>query len=456
MEGGATFGYRGDFGYIDAGFETYDREIQMYKSDPTSTGSQKLNTNQIVLNGNINLGEKFHLEPVISYQIHSRKEYETAYDKEIDEPELYWKLNTFQGDIRLHYDQSRNFTGTFGIAVMDMVNKSLGTEKLIPNFHTAGFGVYAMEKYNTERFTVSGGLRFDVKNVNIRNTIMEEDTSGAAAHEITPRSIDFNALSGSLGLVYRPSDKIDIFTNIGRGWRSPSEYEMYVDGVHEGTNRYERGLITLDPSASPTIESSLNIDFGVRVRMNKLNIEVSLFNNIVSNFIYPAPTEETDPESGLQIYDIKQDRSEFRGIEYSVQYQPLDFLLISLNGDYLYTRNNSTGTAVPLTPPMKNYFEVKFQKHQIGFLFNPYIKAGLKIVNAQNEVYVKEAKTEGYMLADAGMGVDFILSKMTISVDLNVENLFDGKYVDHLSRYKMTAMNPGRSINLKITVPFQY
>ena len=263
MEGGATFGYRGDFGYIDAGFETYDREIQMYKSDPTSTGSQKLNTNQIVLNGNINLGEKFHLEPVISYQIHSRKEYETAYDKEIDEPELYWKLNTFQGDIRLHYDQSRNFTGTFGIAVMDMVNKSLGTEKLIPNFHTAGFGVYAMEKYNTERFTVSGGLRFDVKNVNIRNTIMEEDTSGAAAHEITPRSIDFNALSGSLGLVYRPSDKIDIFTNIGRGWRSPSEYEMYVDGVHEGTNRYERGLITLDPSASPTIESSLNIDFEV-------------------------------------------------------------------------------------------------------------------------------------------------------------------------------------------------
>lgn len=456
IEGGASFGYRGDFGYLDAGFEIFDREIQMHDADPLATKNQKLNTNQFELNGNINISEKFHLEPVLSYQIHTRKEFESEEDKEYDAAELYWKLNTFQGDLRLHHDQSEKFSGTFGISAVDMVNQSLGIEKLIPNFHTTGLGVYAMEKFNNERFTVSGGLRFDVKNLNIRSTIMETDSTGAAVKEVTPRTLNFSALSGSLGFVYRPSDKIDLFTNIGRGWRAPSEFEMYVDGVHEGTNRVERGIITLNPNADPPIESSFNIDLGIRLRLNNLNAEVSLFNNLVNNFIYPSPTNFTDPESGLLVYDIKQDRSEFRGIEYSIQYQPYDFLLLSLNGDYIHTRNNSTGTAVPFTPPMKNYFEVKFQKSKLGFMYNPYIKARVKVVNTQDEVYINETKSDGYTLFDIGAGLDVLFSKMTLSLDLSVENLMDTKYADHLSRYRMIAMNPGRSVNLKVTMPFQY
>ncbi|MFA7362013.1 MAG: TonB-dependent receptor [Candidatus Kapaibacterium sp.] len=456
IEGGLSFGYRSDFGYIDAGFEIFDREVQIHDIDPGATPNQKLNTNQFELSGNFNLSEKLHIEPIFSYQLHSRKEFETSEDKEIDNPGLYWKLNTFQGDLRLHYDQTHNYSGTFGISAVDMVNKSLGAEKLIPNFHTSGFGIYALEKFNNEKFTLTGGLRFDIKNINIQNTIIETDSNGAITKEISPRTINFNALSGSLGFVYRPSDIIDIFTNIGRGWRAPSEFELYVDGVHEGTNRVERGIITLDPNAEPVPESSFNIDLGARLRYKNLNVEISLFNNIVNNFIYPSPTNEIDPESGLLIYDIKQDRSEFRGVEYSIQYQPFDYLLLSLNGDYLYTNNNSTNTAVPFTPPMKNIFEIKFQKSVIGFMYNPYIKSGVKIVNGQKNVYPYETTTEGYTLIYAGIGMDFIISKSIASLDLSVENLADTKYVDHLSRYKMTAMNPGRSINLKITLPFQY
>lgn len=456
IEGGLSFGYRGDFGYIDAGFETFDREVQLYDIDPDATPNQKLFTNQIELSGNFNLTDKIHLEPVLSYQLHSRKEFESEEDKDIDNPELFWKLNTFQGDLRLHYDQTDKFTGTFGISAVDMVNKSLGSEKLIPNFHTSGFGIYALEKFNTKKFTLNGGLRFDVKNINIQNTIIETDSNGAITREITPRTINFNALSGSLGFVYRPSENIDLFTNIGRGWRAPSEFELYVDGVHEGTNRVERGIITLNPEADPVPESSFNIDLGTRLRFKNLNIEISLFNNIVNNFIYPSPTNEIDPESGLLIYYIKQDRSEFRGIEYSIQYQPFDFLLLSLYGDYLFSNNNSTNTPVPFTPPMKNLFEVKFQKPSIGIFYNPYIKAGVKVVNEQTNVYLYETTTDGYVLLSGSVGVDLIISKSIASIDLSVENIANTQYVDHLSRYKMIALNPGRSINLKITLPFQY
>jgi iron complex outermembrane recepter protein len=37
-----------------------------------------------------------------------------------------------------------------------------------------------------------------------------------------------------------------------------------------------------------------------------------------------------------------------------------------------------------------------------------------------------------------------------------IDNIINTKYVDHLSRYKSYAMNPGRSINLQLSVPFRF
>ncbi len=59
------------------GYETFNREIQMHDPDPLATGNQKLNTNQFELSGNINLSKTLQLEPILSYQDHSRKEFES-------------------------------------------------------------------------------------------------------------------------------------------------------------------------------------------------------------------------------------------------------------------------------------------------------------------------------------------------------------------------------------------
>ncbi|MCX6157716.1 MAG: TonB-dependent receptor [Ignavibacteriae bacterium] len=456
IEGGVSLGYRGSFGYLDAGFETFDREIQMHDADPLATGNQKLNTKQFELSGNFKLSKKYHLETILSYQIHGRKEFETIEDKDLNNPNLNWKLNTFQGDLRLHNDLNKYLSGTFGISLTNMVNQSLGIEKLIPNFNSTSFGIYGFEKYNMNKFTFSAGLRYDFKKDNIESTIMETDSVGNITKQINPRSIDFSAFSGSFGIVFRPNDMVDIFSNVGRGWRAPSEFELYVDGVHEGTNRVERGIITQNPDASPIPESSLNIDLGIRTRFKNINAEVSLFNNVVNDFIYPSPTNEVDPVSGLPIFNVKQDKSTFRGLEYSFQYQPVSYLLLSLNGDYVFTNNKANGSPLPFTPPMKNIIELRFQKQQIGDIYNPYFKLSAKIVSGQNNVDPFETTTDGYTIFNAGIGMDVIFAKTVASIDLSADNLADTKYVDHLSRFKSFAMNPGRSFNLKVTVPFQF
>jgi iron complex outermembrane receptor protein len=137
-----------------------------------------------------------------------------------------------------------------------------------------------------------------------------------------------------------------------------------------------------------------------------------------------------------------------------LQYQPLDFLLLTFDGDYIFSENNATGNPLPFTPPMKNIAGLKLQKQNIGVLYNPYFEFKAKYVSAQNDVDPQETETGAYTLFNAGVGADFVFNKTVASVDLRVENIFDTKYVDHLSRYKTFALNPGRSLNLKVTVPF--
>jgi iron complex outermembrane recepter protein len=449
-EGGLSFGYTGNFGNIEGGFETFTRELQMHDSDPLATGNQELKTKQFELSGNFRLSRKFHLEPIFSYQEHSRKEFESTADKDNNLAFLNWMLKIFQGDIRLHNDLSKQFSGTLGVSFAKGKNESLGINKLIPNYNSTSYGIYGSGKYDVSKWTLTAGLRYDYKHIDINKTVFDINKT------IESQNLNFGAITGSFGVVYRPLDNIDLFTNIGRGWRAPSEFELFVDGEHEGTSRVEKGILTLNPRADIQPESSLNIDLGTRIRYNIFNAEITFFRNTLQNFIYPSPTGTIDTATNLPIFNIVQDRSTIWGFEYSFQFHPLSFLLISLNGDYIVTRNNATGNSLPFSPPMKNIIEVKFQKDNLWKFYNPYFSINAKIVSSQEKVDPLEIKTDSYAIFKAGIGFDYILSNVVANFDFSVDNIFNTKYVDHLSRYKSFALNPGRSFNLKLTIPFQF
>jgi len=457
LETGASFGVTGDYGHIDAGFEMFDRDIQMHDFDPLATANQRIRTKQFELSGAFNLSKNLILEPILSYQLHSRKEFESSEDKDLDLAVLNLDLKNFQGDLRLQHVLSKDISGTVGASFTSTKNQTLGFEKLIPNYNSSSFGFYLSEQMQKKYFTVSLGGRFDSKSLNTEYTVFETDTAGEPSKVITPRTLTFDAFTGSLGLVTHPVENIDLFANIGRGWRAPSEFELYVDGEHEGTGRIERGLVTLDSTSNPKPESSWNIDLGLRANFKNISASFSFFNNTINNFIYPSPTGELDSAAMLPVYDIKQNKGLFWGFEYTVLLQPLDFLLLSLNGDYVTAKNDATGNYLPFIPPAKNIIEMKLQEKQLGkSIYNPYVSFSTKIVSAQNNVDPLETPTDGYVLLKAGLGFDFVLSKSIASVDFSVDNLADTKYVDHLSRFKSFAMNPGRSFNLKLSMPFSF
>ncbi len=459
FEGGARLGYKSAFGIINAEYQIFDRELQIHEDpteDPDATPNQKLVTNHFEASGNIYFNKDLQLEPVLSYETQRRKEFETAEEKEIDNAALNLFLKSFIADVKLNHNLTKEINGAVGLSYEAQNNQTLGDEKLIPNYSASAFGIYVMEKMEKKYFAFSLGGRFDSKNENIKETVFETDKEGNPVKIVLPNDLNFNSFSGSAGIVYKPISNLDIFSNIGSGWRPPSEFDLYADGVHEGTGRYDIGLITHNPDLNPEPERSLNLDLGTRIRTEYINAEISFYRNRVNNFIYPAPAGKTDPESGLPVYDISQASSTFTGYEYNIQIQPLSWVIVTFLGDYVKTKNIAKSESLPFTPPAKNIISLKLQESNFGSIYNPYINVSAKIVSSQNDVDPLEESSKGYTLISAGLGFDFVLSKAIASADLSVSNLADTKYTDHLSRYRYYAMGPARSFNLKFTVPFQF
>ena len=455
-EGNVLASFKGNFGSIDLKYSNFHREPRLHDEDPLATGSQKINTNNYLAKGNFSLNKNLSLEPTLSYETHSRIEYGSDEDLASDTRALNLELENIMSDVKLHHMLSDKIEGTAGLTFIHQKNRSLAEEKLIPNYNSNSIGGYILERYTDRLFSFSLGGRYDTKKLNVEETVFETDSLGNPSNVLQPQSLTFNSFSGSAGFVIKPTHDLNFFANVGRGWRAPSEFELFVDGVHEGTGRFERGLVTINGAYDPKNEESINLDLGVRYSSKYLSAEISAYRNTIDNFIYPAPTGETDKASGLPVFNIMQDKSSFTGYEYSIQVSPVKWMKFSAIGDLVETKNLATNDPLPLTPPVKNYLELKLQASNLGKnLYNPYFLFGVRIVSAQDKIDPLEAPTEGYTLLNASIGMDFVLANAVATIDLSGENLADTKYVSNLSRYRYIAMNPGRSIDLKLSVPFR-
>ncbi|MEZ4691230.1 MAG: TonB-dependent receptor [Ignavibacteria bacterium] len=176
FEGGFKMGYKSNIGIISAEYQNFSREIQLHDNpaeDPNATPNQKLITNHFEAKGVLFFNENLQLEPVFSYETQSRKEYESAEDKTVDNASLNLFLKSLNADLKLNHNLTKNINGAVGLTIGTLNNQSLGDEKLIPNYNAYDFGIYLMEKMELRHFTFSAGGRFDSKYENIKETVLK-------------------------------------------------------------------------------------------------------------------------------------------------------------------------------------------------------------------------------------------------------------------------------------------
>ncbi|HEX8906797.1 MAG TPA: TonB-dependent receptor, partial [Longimicrobiaceae bacterium] len=176
--------------------------------------------------------------------------------------------------------------------------------------------------------------------------------------------------------------------------------------------------------------------------------ELSVYRNAIDDFILTEPTG--DFVSGLRVFRTVQTDALLRGVEAEAEVRLLPPL--TLRGVFDYVRGTERGTDedLPLIPPARGRAEAEYRTDNLMGFGRGYFSAALEMVAKQTHAAEDEFAPSGYALVDVGMGLEQRFGPRSFRVDVQVRNVADTAYRSFLNRYKEFALDPGRSLVLRI------
>ena len=324
------------------------------------------------------------------------------------------------------------------ISVLD--NKNNEDLRLVPDASSLNIGPYFILDYEKNNFGYNSGIRYDYKSLksedNISNVIYDNE---------------FSNTSFSTGVFYKFNDNVFRLTYSG-AFRAPHFSELFSDGVHHGTNRYELGNQNLD------IEYASQYEFKYQWSNEHFGFVLNPFLQNISDFISIVPTDSFN--NSFRVYNYMQyNKVEIKGVEINLHYHPhqLHNLHFEQSYSFLQTINKDDQYGLALVP-------ANSIKTNILFDFNEYerlVKYKLDYFSlfhiykfSQEDFAEYEELTKSYNLINLQLGLKFN-DKLLCSIGLN--NLFNKQYSPHTSRIRSVAggvPNAGRSFNINLKYEF--
>ena len=350
-------------------------------------------------------------------------------------------LNTFSVDAQWIKTFTENTELTIGTQGYFQSNENDGTRILIPNADTKEMSVFSYLKQTIGKVDIDAGVRFDSKNIDTKEMGIKD-----SANYFMTVNEEFQTFNGAIGAAFNANENLTFKLNVASGYRAPNLAELTSNGVHEGTTRYEIG------DASLKSERSIQTDFGINFQNREVNLNFSLFYNAVNNFIFLQPTNSYIDIN--RVYKFIQVNANLKGGELSADWNVLDWLNVSSSYSTVIGKK-SDDSYLPFMPADKIITKAKFHWDEFSSLKNFYFMIMLRSYLKQDKVASEEIATPAYGLVDAGVGSTINLFDLDFNVALNVTNLLDKKYYDHLSLLKsLGVLNMGRNISMALNVPF--
>nr|WP_315210937.1 TonB-dependent receptor [uncultured Flavobacterium sp.] len=390
--------------------------------------------NHLLSLNNVFFFEKSKLDLDLGYVANDRSEFEDS-----NVAILHMKLKTFNYNAKYHLPKMGKIETIVGVQGMHQTNSNSGEEYLIPDAVTNDFGVFGTANYEWNTNVLQAGLRFDNRNITT-------DAQGIAGEEGSFEAIDksYDSFNASLGYKTNLADDLTLRLNVASGFRAPNLAELTSNGVHEGTNRYEVGNSDLETEQN--VQTDLNLEY----KTDHFEFFVNGFYNHINNYIYTSPTGEVVDENA--VFDYVQDNAKLYGGEVGLHFHPhpLDWLHFETSFETVTGEKESRSVGrdyLPLIPAnnwnntirtefkIKNWLEDGFATLNVSSTFN------------QKNVSGFETESNGYNLVNLGFGGTVKLGKTAFDVNINGNNLFDKRYIAHLSRLKTDGIpNIGRNI----------
>ncbi|MBR9922882.1 MAG: TonB-dependent receptor [Bacteroidetes bacterium] len=339
-------------------------------------------------------------------------------------------------------------------------NRRSGFEFLLPDFRTFRSGLFALREMPFgESWILNTGLRLDYGHNDTdfyRQYIWNSNEVITDSLLALPTDDPFFNWSASVGANYEiKPQKWYLKLNFGKSFRIPYPAETVSNGIHHGTFRHEMGTPELDSEQGYQFDASMDW-VGERFSAN-----VSAYFNYFQDYIYLGPTFPAKfsplPEAG-QLFRYRQDDAIYTGFEGQWNWEVADFMELKQAIDFVQSINLDTRLALPFTPQPAIKTDVRFEHKTNRWLQAVHLELGHQYHLAASgnwRIDRSEVATPAYHLWNVGMEVDVHIKRFTAQLNVQVQNLFDTAYLNHLSRYRiLNVPEQGRNLVVSLRLPF--
>jgi len=352
------------------------------------------------------------------------------------------------------------------------ISNDLATRKIVLNFVDEDNSIVGEEAFmnpaNSEEFTIGYYLGKEIGDYNLDLGIRLDqiDRSGSVTDEdhgdVDYYSIDDSTSSFAMSVGRDLNEKLSVNLGYASVERLPSVIELFMNGPHMATGRFEVG----DPNLSS--ETSNNLDITFNYQNGEYYGYASFYITDVDNYIALIDEDEDHDDHGDEDHgdddhgdehdhgnlihaNYMQEDAEFDGYEiefgrtFAVGSGELD---LSFGRDVV-NAEFSDGHYVPRMNPARNIYSLSYK--QDNLLFN----LSLKDVEKQNDVGEGETVTDGYQMLNSRLTKTYKMSNdRYLKVTLFGNNLLDEVARNHSSFVKNEVPLPGRNYGLKFN--FKY
>ena len=325
---------------------------------------------------------------------------------------------------------------TNGVSLLYQTNTNLGSRIIVPDATTLEGSAFTYYRQRLEKAVFEAGLRVDDRAITTLATLNLNPPDG----DVAPFSRSWSAVNGSLGLALDPAEELNIKAGVRSGYRSGNLAELSSNGLHEGTARYEIGDPQLNIEQNICAEAGFTWEWKEQVELG-----MTVYRDQFFDYIYLAPTGTE--YVGFQVYRFLQADAMLQGGEFVLDLHPKALRKADARIAYNSVRaEKSDGSPLPFIPADRLSAEARFTPAGRW-----WIRPGIVRVLAQDRPNDFETRTPGYTLFNLRAGADLMWNKHPLKLSVFSNNLFDERYVDHLSRFKYFHLNDiGRTVGLSL------
>ncbi len=317
------------------------------------------------------------------------------------------------------------WTGAAGLQAFSRDFVALGDEAYVPPSQTDDWGIFTAQRWDAGGWGLEGGLRLENREI-----------------EALGVSRDFDTVSASGSVFWRPSEDSFFALTLSSNERAPTDVELFADGEHVATRTVETGNVDLD------VERATSIEFTARKDIGAWSIEGALFSADYDGFIGAFPTGEE--EEGFIVVDYRAEDVNLSGFEGRLE-GPLGTLRgWGLTGDFTaeyVTSDVDSGGDLPRLPPLAFTAGVTAQKgvHELH--------AEVEWFDEQENAAQFELPTDGYTLFNARYSVT-PFENDGVRFIIEGRNLGDEEARLHTSFLKDQVPLPGRNFRFAVIADF--